>query len=502
MLKKDNHYILLIAIVISLLAGKYAVAQDDIVVFDPNYIIGDQEILDSGSMTLEEVKQFLAAKNGYLANYRIAACTDDDVLNQRPCTGPVKSAAEIIYDRAQVNKVNPKFILVLLQKEQSLVEDASPTQSSLDWAVGYGCFDNQACNERWRGFWKQVNSATLQFRDYMDNPQLYNYKTGNTYTVTNTNREPMVVTPVNQATAALYNYTPHVYNGNYNFFKLWQRYFSRFRPYPNGTLLQVKGETGVWLIQDGKKRPFTSKGALTTRYDLNKIVIASKSDLDGYEKGAPIKFPQYALVRSPRGTIFLIVGDSRRGFASTKAFKNTGFNPEEVENASWEDINAFKEGTPITATTTYATGSLLQNKKTGGVYFVMDGKKAPILDAIFLKTKFKAYKMAKTDPKKLEAFKTVDPVVFDDGELLSSSLSSAVYVVADGKKLPITSGAVFEKLGYSWNNIISVPPKVLYLYPEGPALSEANVKIGSSSSQTITDTATSTATSTVAIMNN
>ena len=474
MIKFERLALITIIVLTVFIAAGYASAQANPAEngFDPNYIIGDQEILDYNSMSLEDVRQFLAVKGGYLAGYQLAACTDEDVLQQRPCSGSIKSAAEIIYDRAQANKVNPKFILVLLQKEQSLIEDTGPTQSSLDWAVGYGCFDNQPCNERWRGFWKQVNSACLQFRDYMDNPQLYNYKVGGTYIISNTNRDPSVVTPVNGATAALYNYTPHVYNGNYNFYKIWQRWFTR--SYPNGSLLQVEGDPVVWLLSGGMKRPFTSRGALTSRYDPSRIIKVAKSELDKYGKGAPIKFPQYSLVRSPRGTIFLIVDDTKRGFTSQLAFRKTGFNPEEIIDGGWDDLNGFRDGTPITATTTKPTGELIQNKSTGGIYFVINGTKAPILDAIFLKTKFKRSKITKATTKELDKYKTVGSVVFEDGSLLKSDMGTGVYVIADGKKIPITSGALFERLGYKWENVITVSSKILYLYPEGSALTEAS----------------------------
>jgi hypothetical protein len=434
--------------------------------FNPNYIISDEEVLDYTSMDLDDIKEFLANKNSYLLDY---ACPDAD--------SKLWTAPEIIYDRAITNKVNPKFLLVLLQKEQSLIEEESPKQSQLDWATGYGCPDGQACNPRWQGFWKQVNSASLQFRDYMDNPQLYTYRAGNTYTFTNPygtiSNEKMAVTPANQATAALYNYTPHVYNGNYNFFKIWQRYFTK--SYPNGSLLQAAGEPGVWLIQNGEKRPFTTRGALTTRFDENKIVQVNRSDLDKYDTGAPIKFPQYSLVRSPRGTIFLLVDDKKRGFASSEAFRLMGFNPEEVVDASWEDINAYADGVALTETSTYPTGALLQNNQTGGVYWVMAGEKAPILDKIFLATKFKNKKIIPTAPAELEQYITIDPVTFGDGELVKSSASPAVYVIADGKKCPIVSGEIFEQMGYDWDNIVEVPPKVLYLYSEGEPITEDNI---------------------------
>jgi len=235
---KNKLFITLLSVICYLLSATTVSANT----FNPNYIISDSEILDSTSMSLNSIKEFLHNKNSFLYNY---ICPNAD--------GITKSAAEIIYDAAVNNydcagadlsdnpteaekklkcqpiTINPKFLLVLLQKEQSLIEETTPKQSQLDWATGYGCPDGDSCNPRWQGFGKQVNSASLQFFDYMINPQHYTYKVGQTYTFTNpystTEQETTVVTPANQATAALYNYTPHVYNGNYNFFNIWQRIF-------------------------------------------------------------------------------------------------------------------------------------------------------------------------------------------------------------------------------------------------------------------------------------
>lgn len=456
--------------------------------FDPSNIISDEEILDYNSMSLNDIQNFLVSKSSFLASY---SCLD--------AYGVSRKASEIIYNAASNNydcsdavdlsdnptddekalkcrkvTISPKFLLVLLQKEQSLIDDSSPSQSRLDYATGYGCPDGGGCNNRWKGFGKQVNSAALQFRDYMDNPQYYTYKAGVTYTFTNPygtiSKEPIIVTPANQATAALYNYTPHVYNGNYNFYNLWQKYFTK--NIIEGSLVQANGEPGVWLIQDGKKRPFLSKGALTSRFDINKIIKVNKSDLDKYEKGSPIKFAQYSLVRSPRGTIFLLVDDKKRGFTSGEAFKKMGFNPEEVTNASWEDINAYADGQNITATSTYPTGALLQDKKTGGVYWVYEGTKAPIIDRVFLATKFKGKKIVPSSPDELANYTKVNPVLFGDGELLKSPNSPSVYVISNGKKRAINSGELFEKLGYKWINIITVSPQVLYLYQEGDPITD------------------------------
>lgn len=459
--------IFLVAIIINLFLFINIANADN---FNPNYIISDFEILNHTSMTEKDIQNLLEKKNSYLASY---SCDDPD--------GKAHKASKIIYNRATINKINPKFLIVLLQKEMSLIEDDSPTQRQLDWATGYGCPDGSNCNPRWKGFWKQVNSASLQFKDYMEDAnrfynkspyKIYSYQPKKNYIFTNPYstivNETTSVIPSNQATASLYNYTPHVYNGNYNFYKIWQRYFTR--DYTNGSLLQAEGEIGVWLIQNEKKRPFHTKSALISRFDKNKIITISKSELDKYETGTPIKFPNYSLVRSPKGNVFLLVDDKRCGFSSNEVFKKIGYNPEEIINASWEDIKSYKEGLPITNDSTYPTGALLQDNKTGGVYWVFEGKKSPIFDAIFLKTKFKHKKIISVSQEELNSFVTIAPILFIDGELIKSVNSTAIYLVDQGKKRPFTSSQDFENLGYKWENIITVSPKVLYLYEIGEAI--------------------------------
>ncbi len=430
--------------------------------FNPANIISDQEILDSTSMNLQDIQTFLESKNSFLATYQV---TDN--------IGQTMSAAQAIFDRAVTNGVSPKFLLVLIQKEQSLIEDATPTQGQLDWAAGYGCPDGGGCNDRWRGLWKQLNSASLQFRDYMDNPQSYRYRAGGTYTFTNpfavNGQGPITVTVANQATAGLYNYTPHVYNGNYNFWKIWQRYFTR--SYLNGSLLQASGETGVWLIENNQKRAFLSQAAFLSRYDPSHIQIVSRADLDKYETGAPIRFPQYSIVRVPDGKMYLLVDDSKRRFANLEAFRKIGFNPEEVIKANAEDVVAYADGPVITTTSIYPTGALLQDKKTGGVYWVADGIKSPLWDSVLLKTKFKNRRIIKVASTELAAYTTGAPVTLTNGELVRTPASPAVFVIENGLKRPILSADTFQKLGYKWTNVITVSQKLLDLHPDGEIVS-------------------------------
>ena len=461
--------------------------------FNPNRIIEDADLLDYDSLSLPQIQNFLQAKNSYLASYFAPNAY-----------GMTKTAAEIIYDAARNNydcegvtlsenpteaerqlkcrritTVNPKFLLILLQKEASLIENPSPTQSRLDWATGYGCPDNWACNPYYKGFGKQVNSAALQFLAYMKEPGRYQYRAGQAYTFTNPygtiSNEPMTVIPENQATAALYNYTPHVFNGNYNVYKLWDRYFPEDGDepegrYPDGSLLSAEGDAGIWLIEGGQKRPFLNYSAFISRFQTNQVLKVSPSELDLYPEGSPIRFADYSLVQAPDKQLYLLVGGEKRPFENLETFKRIGFRTEELEIASAEDLASYRLGRMITATSTYVTGALLQDITTGGVYYVENGEKAPLLDKSLLTYKFRNQKLVRVSTKILNAYPTISPILFGDGTLLKTDSHPSVYLISNGQKRPFANETIFKELGYKAENIITASSKLLYQYPLGEAI--------------------------------
>ena len=100
--------------------------------FDPNYIISDQDLEDYDSMTAEEIQQFFTDHGSFLAYY-------DAIW---PETGLATRAMDIVWGAAQKFKINPKFLLVLLEREQSLISIRKPpAQKRLTWAMGYAVCD-------------------------------------------------------------------------------------------------------------------------------------------------------------------------------------------------------------------------------------------------------------------------------------------------------------------------------------------------------------------------
>lgn len=424
-------------------------------VFNPNDIISDRELFDYQSMTLGDIFAFL---NFYNSALRFQFFPDYQ--------GKRKHAATIIYQSAIENGINPRFLLTMIQKEQSLVEASNPTQKQYDWAAGYGVCDSCSTQDPeiqdLKGFGTQVHFLGKIQKKYMLFPKQYRCRVNEICVIDGQN-----IVPVNQATANLYNYTPHI-EGNYRFWQIWNKYWGR--DYPDGSLLQAENDQAVWYIQDGKKRKITSLSVLLSRFDPKHIIRVNEEILGEYPEGRPLVFPNYSLLRSPDGRIYLLVDDTLRYITSPEVFRLLGYHPDEVIPISEHDLKGYAIGENITPSTLYPTGALLQNKKTGGVYYVQDGVKHPIYDRVILLENFPHKTLTPVSPEELANFITGEPLRLKDATLIKSENSSTVYVISNGKRRPFSSAEVFEKLGYMWENIIVVPERVLDLHPLGEML--------------------------------
>jgi len=127
-----------------------------------------------------------------------------------------ESAAQIIYNAAQAYQINPQVLLTILQKEQGLVTDTWPWLDEYKYATGFNCTDTGGCNG-YAGFFQQVDTGAKQLRNYLNNPTSFNYLVGSNkiyYNVLSACSSYSMVNIQNQATAALYDYTPYQPNSN------------------------------------------------------------------------------------------------------------------------------------------------------------------------------------------------------------------------------------------------------------------------------------------------
>lgn len=435
----NKQIIYILAIIVLLTPGALFAAE-----FDPNFLISDEEIQNATTMNNEDIQAFLDEKGGYISKAQLP--DKDNIL---------RDTSDIIYRAANEHNINPKYLLVKLQKEQSLISESSPTAKQLDWATGYGICDSCSMSDpklqKYKGFGTQVDSAAAVIRWYYDN---YNSKSwikraNVTYTI-----DDAKVTPASHATGFLYTYTPHIH-GNKNFWNLWQAWFNQL--YPDGTLLRSNENNKIYLIENKLKRPFKSYSVLVTRHNPKLIITVPESELSRYELGAQISLPNFAVVKEINtNNYYLLDYEEKRKFKSYQIIKDLGYYPDEILDVSTNDLNNYTIGSPINSVSENPSGRLVQISGSQTMYYIKDGTYAPIYDNAIAKANFLNATPQLVKVTDLAGLKKVDPLLLNDGTIFGITGDNKIYVVENKKRRHIASEEVFNSLGYKWKNIIWV----------------------------------------------
>ena len=226
--------------------------------FDPGNLISDAEFFRSASMSVEQIQAFLEQRNpdcrdGFVCMKDYTETTfsrDQTVLCNAYEGADNETAAQILHKVSAACGVSVEALLVLIQKEQSLVTLSAPSAIRFERATGYACPDTAPCDSQFFGFYNQVYNAAKQFKRYSNPPGTSRFFTwfpvGQTVPVRLHPNSSCGTTPVaikNQATAGLYYYTPYTPNaialvnlasvgdscsayGNRNFWRVYNYWFN------------------------------------------------------------------------------------------------------------------------------------------------------------------------------------------------------------------------------------------------------------------------------------
>lgn len=425
--------------------------------FDQNMLISDAMFDNSGTMNASDIDAFLNRySNSCISlNHGFRA---PDPNGYSPSTGFTYgvdvSAGTIIYDAAQAYGINPQVILTTLQKEQALVTGGQGCSTSrYVGAMGNGCpdgnqghdysgfelyaingvptnsvsgtcvnsasmagFSRQIIVAVWRlKFWEQRsegNTSWAVIKPGWDNsddpPSCYSLRMTQGYRARCRNDTPTyfdgqasidstTVSLTNGATAALYNYTPHLH-GNQNFVDIFENSFNFGSTtsgmlniaHPNGTLVRPANSPQVYLITGGKAQYATSQAVLQSwGYDLSRLKIATQGDLNFMAAAdadtshtnnpTPLQYREGTLIKGAGPTIYVI---QNVGGANTKVsvgdwdtFVRLGYTFGQVLVVSDAQLPAATGSALGANTTNHPNGSLIRDAGSPTVYIIIAGER-------------------------------------------------------------------------------------------------------------------------------
>ena len=248
--------------------------------FRPGNIVSNEVFYNSAAMGEADIQSFLQQRvprcqTGYTCLKDYSQATDSraaDAYCSSYSGSNWESAARIIWKVAQACGINPQVLLVTLQKEQGLVTHTAPSALRFRIAMGQGCPDTAACDQRYYGFFNQVMGAAKQFRIYSVSQNFKYYAPGRTWNVRFHPNTACGSSPVyieNQATANLYYYTPYQPNpsalaagfgtgdacgsyGNRNFYNYFTDWFGSTQV-SNLTIAKTAAGADVFLVSGSSR---------------------------------------------------------------------------------------------------------------------------------------------------------------------------------------------------------------------------------------------------------
>lgn len=401
--------------------------------FNPSLLITDQAFEDVNTFGgVEGIQKFLEQRGSVLANTSpdfLIKLKEPETLTKvgledpQPSLSRLRTAAELIYDAGRKHGLNPQVILVILQKEQSLItgrfNSDSDLQRALDRALGFGCPDYEGCGDIFLGFYRQLfgtfdqsgsrwlGAAASLMRSFrtesggtrvgrgpmvdagsttFGRPVVRTARKGDAITLDNTMggydgvMQNQTVTLSNYATAALYRYTPHVFNGNYNFWKFYTLWFK----YPNGTVIKLGTDPQAYVIDNGDKRLFSTFVAQQRKLKTDSIVTVSQTEFDSYITDKPMPPLDGTLIKGDASGAVFLIEETKKHPISYPVFVQRKFSFAKVVSLPQAEVDGYDQGSYVAP----ADGSLVKAEGDGTIYLVEAGLKRPITAEVFAAGKY------------------------------------------------------------------------------------------------------------------
>lgn len=375
--------------------------------FKAGRIIDDAVFFNGNAMTASQIQTFLNVKvpvcdtNGtqpyggttrkaYAASKGVSTpfiCLKDYRMNTPSKAGESglcsaltaksnRTAAQIIDDVSRACGVSQKALIVLLQKEQSLITDDWPWPIQYNTATGYGCPDsgpnNSAnCNSQYYGFFNQVYLAARQFKRYAADPTFFNHRPfANNFVRYNPNSGcgGSTVYIENQATAGLYNYTPYQPNsaalnnlygtgnscsayGNRNFWRMFNDWFgTTYGSY----IVRSANSSTVYLSSGGSKYPISNMATVNALYPLGKVSVVPQEYINGLTTQPGLK----RLIKGSGASLYFFDAGIILQFTSCTMVAHYGMSCGDAAELTDAQIMAFTNGPSMPQAMTTTNGKL------------------------------------------------------------------------------------------------------------------------------------------------
>ncbi len=252
-------------------------------------------------------------------------------------------------------------------------------------------------------------------------------------------------------------------------------YNTHFR---DGKLVTTSSQ-GAYLIENGFKRVLPSAEAFVSwSYKWSELFTISTTELSLIPDGPVLNYNTHfrdgRLVMTPSQGVYLVENGLKRPFPSAEAFTSGGYSWSSLLSVSLNELSLIPDGSAMTYNTHFRDGKLVTTSSQGA-YLIENGFKRVLPSAeAFVSWSYKWSELFTISTTELSLIPD-GPVLnynthFRDGRLVMTP-SQGVYLVENGLKRPFPSAEAFTSLGYKWSGVITISSSEMNLIPTSTPMS-------------------------------
>jgi len=226
---------------------------------------------------------------------------------------------------------------------------------------------------------------------------------------------------------------------------------------PNRSLIRVKGDPKVYMVEDGIKQWIPSPEVLESQgLSFDDVEDVDADEADTYGDAEEVCYADGSMVRE-EGTeeVYVIADGEKKHITDPTAFAALGYSWNNVVVVRSGALGFYRLRTAMRSDSIHPEGALIREEGTNTVYLVEGGKKKPISSLnIFNARRLNWNKVLVVNNAQMEKFQLGATLKYPDGALVSTN--GKVYVMDQGEKRWVRSGDDLTGAGYSTDDIIEV----------------------------------------------
>lgn len=366
-------------------------------------------------------------------------------------------AGDLIANEGHDHGINPQVILVTLEKESTAISRSSVQSQPVEmWVLGYGWNDTMAgCGYNYDtararainfgGVGQQIAYATSGLRS------LYNNATD--WQTPFTTLDGVTVTAANQATRALYRYTPYTHTGNHNFwhyYTLWFQSVPVFSPTAYGWDEDMKPS----IVYGGERWPFVDVESFES-------VIPGQAGFMPRLTASQLALPKRhtlgrIISKASSGQMFYLLNGKRRHINNDRVLALYGWNRGDVVgNVTDTFIDAIPVGDPLLP--------IIRVENSTATYLQTRGENHRITNQAEFKDNwnFDWSEVIEVPPYTVNTVPTTNNL-----GIIALSNEGTAYLIDKGRRYHIPDNSTAERWGLNWNTAVRFDTPLLWRFPE------------------------------------